>query len=276
MGIKLAATSGGSVELVPTNTASNFTATMPAVTGNVVLDSATQTLTNKTITGAVISSMASSVITSGTAVSSATVFTGSIATTTLTVTAVASGTIQVGQVISGTGVTAGTTITALVTGTGGAGTYTVSTSQTVASTTISTVAIDFTSIPAWVKRITVMFSAVSTNGTSVPIVQLGAGSVETTGYTAAIMDVSAVSSTYTTGFPCVFSMSAADFFLGKITLNLLSSNLWVAEIATMRGAPSTYCGSGTKTTSGTLDRVRITTVGGTDYFDAGSINILYE
>ena len=38
MGIKLAATSGGSVELVPTNTASNFTATMPARTGNVAVD----------------------------------------------------------------------------------------------------------------------------------------------------------------------------------------------------------------------------------------------
>jgi len=144
----------------------------------------------------------------------------------------------------------------------------------VAST--SGTSIDFTSIPSWVKRITVMFSAVSTNGTSVPIVQLGAGSVETTGYTAAIMDAGSVSSTYTTGFPCVFTMAAADFFLGKITFNLLSSNLWVAEIATMRGAPSTYCGSGTKTLSGTLDRIRITTVNGTDTFDAGSINILYE
>lgn len=70
-------------------------------------------------------------------------FTGSITTTTLTVTAVASGTLQVGQTVSGTGVTAGTTITALGTGTGGAGTYTVSTSQTVASSAL-------TSAPVWV------------------------------------------------------------------------------------------------------------------------------
>jgi hypothetical protein len=33
---------------------------------------------------------------------------------------------------------------------------------------------------------------------------------------------------------------------------------------------------GSVTLSGTLDRVRITTVSGTDTFDAGSINILYE
>ena len=64
-------------------------------------------------------------------------YTGSIAGTTLTVTAVSAGVLAVGQVISGTGVTAGTTITALGTGTGGTGTYTVSVSQTVASTTLT-------------------------------------------------------------------------------------------------------------------------------------------
>lgn len=65
------------------------------------------------------------------------VVTGAIAGTTLTVSAVASGTLAVGQVIAGSGVTAATTITALGTGTGGTGTYTVSTTQTVASTAIT-------------------------------------------------------------------------------------------------------------------------------------------
>lgn len=64
-------------------------------------------------------------------------FTGSIAGTTLTVTAVASGVITLGQTLSGSGVTAGTTITGYGTGTGGNGTYTVSASQTVASTAIT-------------------------------------------------------------------------------------------------------------------------------------------
>lgn len=63
--------------------------------------------------------------------------TGSISTTTLTVTAVGSGTLSVGQILSGTGVTAGTRITGFITGTGGTGTYSVSVSQTVASTTIT-------------------------------------------------------------------------------------------------------------------------------------------
>jgi hypothetical protein len=69
--------------------------------------------------------------------SHAAVFTGSITTTTLDVTAMTSGDIYLGMEISGSGVTAGTRITAFGTGTGGVGTYTVSASQTVASTTIT-------------------------------------------------------------------------------------------------------------------------------------------
>jgi hypothetical protein len=60
------------------------------------------------------------------------VVTGSITATTLTVTATASGTIGIGQKLTGTGVTAGTRITA-----GSGSTWTVTPSQTVASTTIT-------------------------------------------------------------------------------------------------------------------------------------------
>jgi hypothetical protein len=50
MGVKLVASSNGSVELVPENTASNFTVTVPAATTTMVGTDATQTLTNKTST----------------------------------------------------------------------------------------------------------------------------------------------------------------------------------------------------------------------------------
>jgi hypothetical protein len=66
-----------------------------------------------------------------------TMFTGSISGTTLTVTSMISGVIALGDVISGTGITANTIIVALGTGSGGLGTYTLDTSQTAASTTIS-------------------------------------------------------------------------------------------------------------------------------------------
>ena len=278
MGVKLVSASAGSVEIVAPTTASNYTATMPAVTGNVVIDSATQTLTNKTltsptITGAVVSTMASSVLTSGTSVSTATCsFTGVISTTTLTASAV-TGTIAVGQVITGTGVTAGTVITALGTGTGGAGTYTVSASQTVSSTTITVVGLDFYNIPSWVKRINVMFNGVSLSGTSNILVQLGTSSgVEITGYTSAAGEVPSASST--AGF-LGYLANAARTLTGAHTIVLFGSNLWVCTSVANNSAAS-IAQSGGKTLSNTLDRVRITTVNGTDTFDAGSINILYE
>jgi hypothetical protein len=71
---------------------------------------------------------------------SSAIFTGSISGTTLTVSVMQSGTIAVGQAIFGQGVAQNTVITALGTGTGGVGTYTVSDSQTVASTAINSVA----------------------------------------------------------------------------------------------------------------------------------------
>jgi hypothetical protein len=66
------------------------------------------------------------------------VVTGEIAATALTVTAITSGALTAGQILSGTGVTDATTIVEQLTGTtGSTGTYTVTPSQTVASTTIS-------------------------------------------------------------------------------------------------------------------------------------------
>jgi hypothetical protein len=209
-------------------------------------------------------------------------FTASISGTTMTVTAVASGALSVGQVFTGTGVTAGTSITAFVSGTGSTGTYTVSASQTVASTTMTVtqvVAIDFTSIPSWVKRITMMFNGVSTNGTSLLLVQMGAGSIETTGYVSTAQSITGgvggANASSTAGMN-IYSSLAANLLSGHMVLAYMGSNLWISshvgKVTTAAGA----FGAGNKTLSGTLDRVRLTTVNGTDTFDLGSVNILYE
>lgn len=212
-------------------------------------------------------------------------FTGSIAGTTLTASAV-TGTIQIGQLITGTGVTAGTTITALGTGTGGAGTYTVSTTQTTASTTITVVGIDFTGIPSTAKRITVMFNGVSVSGTSPINVQLGtSGGVQNTNYSGTGVGIGAGGGVAVTALSSGFQLcdnansAAAATWRGSMTISLLDSStgIWACASNTARGDTATtgLC-QGSKTLSGTLDRVRITTVNGTDTFDAGSINILYE
>lgn len=146
---------------------------------------------------------------------------------------------------------------------------------------------DFTGIPSWAKKITVMFSAVSTNGTSPIQVQIGAGSVSNSGYvgtaggvtnTGNVMGVTS----FTTGFGVVHAFGASNQPVsGSLVLTLLNSatGTWSA-FGTVSQAPGSFTGistsGGAKTLSGVLDRVRITTVNGTDAFDAGSCNILYE
>jgi hypothetical protein len=154
------------------------------------------------------------------------------------------------------------------------------TSGTAVASTSGT-SIDFTSIPTWVKRVTVMFNGVSTNGTSGFLIQLGdAGGVETTGYisgsTAIGNGVVGSLVTSTAGYVIATGFTAANTFHGVVTIATLGTNIWAAGGSTYQSSASTYVVAGSKTLSDTLDRVRITTVGGTDTFDAGSINILYE
>jgi hypothetical protein len=151
----------------------------------------------------------------------------------------------------------------------------------VAST--SGTSIDFTSIPSWVKRVTLCFSGVSANGSSIVIVQIGSGSVTTSGYSGSAGGSNNASgnsvANFTTGFGTVDTGNASIALHGSMTITLMnsSSNLWCASGSF--GSPSittAYWMGGTGAISGVLDRVRITTVNGTDAFDAGSINILYE
>lgn len=149
--------------------------------------------------------------------------------------------------------------------------------------TTSGTSIDFTGIPAWVKRITVMYTGVSTNGASDVIVQLGSGSIETTGYLGAgglvwLADSRVLA--YTTGFGDGVT-NAAVIRRGSIVISSFSGNTWVASGLTGSevvglGNLSTQLIAGNKTLSAKLDRVRLTTVNGTDTFDAGSVNISWE
>jgi hypothetical protein len=153
------------------------------------------------------------------------------------------------------------------------------TSGTAVASTSGT-SIDFTSIPSWVKRITVMFNRVSTSGTSNILIQIGSGSVTTSGYSssATFATASLVSATSTAGLLVTGNLAGGSETNGNIMLCLQSSNTWVNS-GTVSIVPSTgtqFCGGVSPTLGGALDRVRITTVGGTDTFDAGSINILYE
>lgn len=148
-----------------------------------------------------------------------------------------------------------------------------------AQASTSGTSIDFTGIPSWVKRITVMFNGVSTTGTSTYILQIGSGSFTTTGYLGAIAFTGGGSSgaNLTTGFGIANGVSATAIMHGIATLSTMGSNVWTYGInGGFSSGASGINGGGSVSISGTLDRIRITTVNGTDTFDAGSINILYE
>lgn len=146
--------------------------------------------------------------------------------------------------------------------------------------TVSGTSVEFTSIPSWVRRITVMFSGVSTNGTSQLQIQIGAGSVTTSGYLSYAVQLSNGASVsgnaVTSGFH-IFNQNASAARNGQMILTNISSNAWVESHAMGDSAGAVaLTGGGSITLGGTLDRVRITTVNGTDTFDAGTINIIYE
>lgn len=148
----------------------------------------------------------------------------------------------------------------------------------VAST--SGTSIDFTGIPSWVKRITVMFAGVSTNGSSNILIQIGNGSFTTSGYISVgfgSIGTGVNATSFTTGFGLRDANSAAYVMSGNATITNITGNTWTESHSMgVSSGNGVAAGGGYSALSGTLDRVRITTVNGTDTFDAGSINILYE
>jgi len=140
--------------------------------------------------------------------------------------------------------------------------------------------IDFTGIPSWVKRVTVMFSAINLSAATSIIIRLGdSGGIETANYDSSCSSLGSATSSNTSvvGLLLASYGTAAATFSGSITISNLSGNQWVSSGVLGRDdAAATHTSGGRKELSGTLDRIRITTINGTHTFDTGSINIMYE
>lgn len=150
------------------------------------------------------------------------------------------------------------------------------------SQSASGTSVDFTGIPSWVKRITVMFSGVSTSGTSIVLIRVGdSGGIENTGYSGSttLFSASGISTiNETTGVSLRSGGEAAgNIRHGNIVICNLVGNVWtfngsVGNSDSTRNSLVSY----SKELSDVLDSISITTVNGTDTFDAGTINIMYE
>jgi hypothetical protein len=148
--------------------------------------------------------------------------------------------------------------------------------------TTSGTSIDFTGIPSTVKRITVIFNSVSGSGSSPFLVQLGSGSIQTSGYTGSnsVIGVGVASSNFTNGIGLTQSSTnwnSTRTLIGNLVINNISSNIWCASAVLGVGNDNlTFLSVSSVSLSGVLDRLRLTTNNGTDTFDAGSVNIMYE
>lgn len=163
-------------------------------------------------------------------------------------------------------------------------TNSVNTLATAVASTSGT-SISYTGLPNWIKRITVMFSGISTSSTNNIQVQLGSGTIDIASYGGSAMSVRAGGSSNvynnSTGFIVCAEVAAAAVISGSVIINLLGSNTWVCNgnTADSGGAGRSTIQGGTKTLSGTLDQIRIigsATGNPSDTFDLGTINILYE
>lgn len=157
------------------------------------------------------------------------------------------------------------------------------TAGTAVATTSGT-SVDLTGIPSWAKRITIVFNGVSTSGVSPILIRLGYGATTyvTSGYSGGggyiINNGTTGNYAPTDGFSLgSYAAQAAALLSGTMTICNISGNIWVYSSAI--GSPAlllSAVGGGNVTLSGALTALRLTTSGGTDTFDAGSINILYE
>ncbi len=149
------------------------------------------------------------------------------------------------------------------------------TTGAVATTSGVTVTVT-TAIPSWAKDIDILFDGVSLNGSSSILVQIGsAASFETTGYVSescALQGAPSVLSS-TAGY-CVIDGTAANLVSGIMNLRLTgNANQWVEGHLGRNATTTAIAGGGTKTLAGTLDRLRLISVNGTDTFDAGSVTV---
>ncbi len=137
----------------------------------------------------------------------------------------------------------------------------------------------YTGIPSWVKRITLILQNVSPSGTSGFLIQIGSGSITSSGYVSTSFYGSTTSVNHassTAGFVLSVNGSAASIASGWIQLVNITGNTWVASGWCKLGTTSSASCMGEVALSGVLDRIQLTMVTGSETFDSGTINILYE
>jgi hypothetical protein len=142
-----------------------------------------------------------------------------------------------------------------------------------------TTSADFTGIPSWAKRVTLMWDNLSVTGTDNFLIQIGdSGGIETTGYAIGSSRTGGntiANSTFTNGWS-FFNVTASSTFGGMFVLTNVTGNTWagMGQQGSVAVESNNFT-AGSKTLSGVLDRISFTRTG-TNTFDSGTINIMWE
>lgn len=147
--------------------------------------------------------------------------------------------------------------------------------------TTSGTAHQWATIPTWANRIELIFSGVSTTGTSQLMVQLGdSGGIENTGYSGSVVNSGSSTSTSfgnATGWLLEGASAASINVSGILTLRRVFSTNWVMScVLANNNSAITFVSAGSKNLSGDLTTINLRTLGGVDTFDAGLLNMHYS
>jgi len=145
-----------------------------------------------------------------------------------------------------------------------------------------TAAASFTSLPSWVKRVTVQFSALtSATINATMVVQLGTGATPTyttSGYVGTIGQTfngtASGATAFSSGFTINAGFAANSPLYGTVTLTNLTGNSWIGTVNLGRtGTLMSGTGGGLIALGATLTAVQILSSAN---YNGGTVNILYE
>lgn len=142
--------------------------------------------------------------------------------------------------------------------------------------TTSGTSIDVTTIPSWITRLTIPFSSVSSSGSNNWLLQIGSGSILTSGYNGNVTRTAGTllqTNTSTSG-ALINVIAASASVSGAIEIILLGNNVYTIKGSLGDTAGSNYFLAFSVTLSGAMDRIRLSFGG--DTADAGSISVLGE
>jgi hypothetical protein len=119
-----------------------------------------------------------------------------------------------------------------------------------------------------------MFDQVSLSGTDDFLVQIGTSGTPTTSGYASVSSDGTTASTSTAGF-VVRANTAADTYSVLVSIVNITGTAWVQSHSGARAGGGLRVGGGRVDIGAVLDNVRVTRTG-TNTFDNGQVNILYE